>query len=71
MVSNEPSWFRQFLRQRGSSVFLTRNSRKRRKVNADIKESQGCSQNNNKLYLHYHTCTYSITKATLREKQNN
>ena len=26
------------------------------------------TNNNNKLYLHDHTCTYSIAKATLREK---
>ena len=26
--------------------------------------------NNNKLYLHDHKCTYSIAKATLREKKN-
>ena len=61
----------QFLRQRGSLAFLIRNFRKHRKVNADIKESQGCSQNNNKLYLSYHTYTYSIIKPTSREKQKN
>ena len=34
-------------------------------------ELYGDGVNNNKLYLHDHTCTYSIAKATLREKQKN
>ena len=32
-------------------------------------ELNGDGVNNNKLYLHDHTCTYSIAKATLTEKQ--